>query len=614
MSIVRTYPFPFYSGTASVSADVPSSWPVALNARNYMIDIASNQWRHQSIPMLRQQADQSESPAEASLNPEMFWRRAQDDFQHGAGQAYRDRPNGDPQRYRSSKGIDPWTPYQFSLLPDTDQKRSSANTNLNLCTAGSRLYATDGASIVYTTDITPDTPTWTSVTGLPATNPISIASDGFNVYSTHGANGVYKTDTSTSASASFATGTVSGIVSYVNGRLMVTNTNSIYNVIAAGALPAALFSHPNTNFSWVGFAGGPTQIYMAGYSGDKSLIYKTAIKQDATALDAPTVAGQLPDGEIITAIDSYLGYIFLGTSKGVRFCQIDNDGGLVIGAPIDTITSVRCFEGQGRFVWFGWTNYDSTSTGLGRLSLQQFTETPETGAVTPAYASDLMVAGQSNVLTVVTFQDIRVLSISGLGIYAQTTTLVATGTLDTGFITFGLPDPKVALFVDVNTLPLSGSYSVSMSVDGDTTFDAVGLESASNSTSTEYPTIRPEGEKFELRFTLTASGSTGPTITRWTLKAVPGATDSPAEYITVPFLLHRVLDVNGREEFCDVQLERNAIKELHRRHSVVLYQEADNAYDVVVDDYVWIPYQWSPGTLGFGTPDGTMVAKMKRIN
>jgi hypothetical protein len=109
--------------------------------------------------------------------------------------------------------------------------------------------------------------------------------------------------------------------------------------------PSALYTHPNTNFTWVGFAGGQSHIYCAGYAGNKSIVYKTVIKADGTALDIPTVAGELPLGEVITAIDGYFGYIVLGLSDGFRFCSADDAGNLVIGPRIVTGSSVDEFAG-----------------------------------------------------------------------------------------------------------------------------------------------------------------------------------------------------------------------------------------------------------------------------
>lgn len=629
-SLPHTLPFPFFSGSSAVSADVPSRWPVSLNGRNLVLDIEgkglyqTDRWKHTSIQLIRPQQDNASHPSEASLNPEGLWRRAEDSWHHGAGQTFRDRSGGevfpsaggDDFRFRTSKGIDPWTYWQISLLPDTTNKYSSANTNLYLAVAGSRLYVTDNQTLKYTVDET----TWTTVTGTPAVAIAGICSDGFDVWIASGASGIYSTNTGTGAAASYTTGTVGGPIAYVKGRLMAANTNSIYNVIVGGgaALPTALFTHGNTSFRWVGFAGGQTGIYMAGYSGDKSLIYRTAIKPDGTTLDAPTVAGELPDGEIITSIDAYLGVILIGSNQGCRYATSDASGNLVIGSLIPTSTSVLCFEGQGPYVWFGWTNYDGVSTGLGRMDLRVFTETLETGARVPAYASDMMVTSTAIVQSAATFLSKRVFTVSGLGVYTESVDKVTTGTLDTGLIGFGIPDNKLAVSINVRTLPLAGSLNAYVATDSGL-FTNIGADTIALSTNTDLPMAFTSGERFEVRFVLTrdAITTTGPTITRWTLKASPGAIDGPAEIITAPFLLHQTVDVLGREETLDVQYERDSIKVLRDTQQIVTYQEGTSSYDVVVMDYQWIPYHFAAGDLGrggYGDVNGTMVTQLKRLN
>src|SRR5258707_14267417 len=116
---LQTYPFAYYEGTSAVASEVPGLWPVALDGHPYMldtnIDFCSHRWRHTANPLLRPQQDSSSSPAEASLNPDILWRRAQDSWHGGAGQSFRDRDGGNPPRFNTSKGVNPWTFYQLSL-------------------------------------------------------------------------------------------------------------------------------------------------------------------------------------------------------------------------------------------------------------------------------------------------------------------------------------------------------------------------------------------------------------------------------------------------------------------------------------------------------------------
>jgi hypothetical protein len=595
MSFAITFATPYYEGAAR-SLEVPFRFDCSLNGRSYMIDTARlEEFSRRSIPLLRQQADQTGAPGEQTLSAEELWRRSQDDWSHGAGQAYLDRAESDNRRFRSSKGIDVWTRWAMSLLPDTASRRASAATNLALQPVGSFLYLTDGAALQRTTDLT----TFTAITGLPATAPSSIASDGFNVFTAHGANGVYST-TRGAAGASLYNSVAVTLLGYVKGRLMAASGAVLYN-ITSGTTPAALYTQPNSDFSWVGFAEGPNAIYAAGFSGDKSLIYRTAVKQDGTALDVPIVAGELPDGEIVRAIGGYLGFILLGTDRGVRFCATDANGNLTVGALIRTPRAVRCFEGQDRFVWFGWSDYDATSTGLGRLDLSVFS-----GPLTPAFASDLMATGQGAVVSVVTFRDRRIFAVDALGFFEQTADLVASGTLDTGFITYGLPDLKTAVYLDVTLAAAIDENRAYLSVDGGT-FVQVGTRSGAS--VDPFPVGELSGEKFEIRHELVnvAGVDVGPTVTRYTLRSYPRP--GQGELFTIPVLLHeQVTTVNQGAHYQQPSEEFGALVELRETKQLVTLQLGLESHTVLLDDAL---FAYSHRTIGNDDWNGTALLRLK---
>jgi len=596
MSFALAFNATYFSG-ASRTLQVPGRFHCGLNGRGYMIDTARLQeFRRQSIPLLREQQDTTDSPGEQTLSPEELWRRSQDDWTHGAGQVHLDRKDSDSRRFRSSKGIDIWTRWQMSLLPGTAVRRSSANTGLALTPVGDRLYVLDGAGLFHTTNLT----TFTAVTGGPATAPSSIASDGFNVYTAHGASGVYRTTRGAATTASHATGTV-GAVGYVKGRLMAASGPSIYNVTVAGALPAALYTQPNTDWTWVGFAEGQAAIYAAGFSGDKSLVYRTAVKADGTALDVPVVAAELPDGEIIRSIYGYLGFLVLGTDLGVRFAAADVNGNLTIGALIRTAGAVRCFEGQDRFIWFGWTNYDDASTGLGRLDLSVFVS-----SLAPAHASDLMATGQGSVVGVATFRGVRVFAVDGLGFYEQTAALVGGGTLDTGLISFGLPDLKTAVYLDVKVAQPVDTNRAYISVDSGA-FVLIGTRSSA--LVDPFTVGELSGEVFEVRHelqNLDAVTTAGPVVSRYTLRAYPRP--SQGEMFMVPVLLHESVETLTDTYRQDPREEYTALVSLRESKRLTTFQLGLESHTVTVDDALM---QYSHLTESNTAWNGTALLKLK---
>lgn len=608
---------PYYLGEGSSDLASTGLTDVGLGSHSYIID-----WKaqpgilHRSVPLLKQQSDQRDVPGEQSINPEGFWLRSGESWHRGAGQDLFDRKDSDPYRFRTSQGMNVWDKWHLNLLNSTDQKRSSANTNLKLAVAGSFLYLIDGTALVRTADITPGTPTFTTITGTPGTAPTDIASDGFNILTAHGASGLYKTTRGAATTASHITGTVN-LIGFVKNRWIAANGRILYDVSAltvggGGALPAAYFTHPNTDFTWVGFAEGNAAIYLAGYSGDKSLIYRAALKTDGTALDAPIVAGQLPTGEQVTSIYGYLGrFVLIGTNKGWRLAIANDSGDLSIGELVTTTSSVLCFEGQGRFVYFGWTAFSSAATGLGRMNIGEFTS-PD--LLVPAYASDLMVSGQTNpILSVATFQSLPVFAVSGVGVYAEDpSALVASGYLDTGEIGYGITDFKLALFVDAQHEGEVGEHEISISNDGGA-FSSLGLHHHD-----DFPRAVGQlvGRFFELRHTLYRDAiilTSGLTVHSWLLLSQPKVASVTTHIIATILIAPQVEDNMGGTVFYDSYEELLYIAALAREKEVTSWQEGPVAFSVIVEDYELNYSDLVQGSDGMNGFNGSCTIKMKVV-
>ena len=578
----------FFTGTGSTQV-VPYLYPVAINGRPYMIDAKSNDFGRQFDARVRDSVDQSAEPGESAINPQGLWRRSQSSWHYGAGQSYSDTADAEAYRFRSSKGVNVWDRGKLSLLPATTQAYSSAQSNLYMATASNRIYGTDGQTVRYTTDWS----TFTTVTSTNASNLYSITSDGYNVFFSYADGNIDQTDAGTSVASNYITGINAGTLAYVRGRFMVAGQGAdkhrIWNILTAPGSsannPSALFSHANTDFRWVGFAGGQNQIYCAGYAGNKSLIYKTAIKTDASSLDVPTVAAELPLGEIVTTIDAYLGFVVIGLTTGLRFCSSDSDGNLVVGPLIETGTSVNAFAAIGQYVYFGWTNYDSTSTGVGRLDVGT-----QVSVNQPAYASDLMVTGQGAVADIHEFDNKVVFTVAGLGAYRQhPTDKVASGTLDSGVYRWGVPDTKFIPKWDLRTEPLSGTVAVSVAADsGD--FRTVGTQVLVGSLESTFDGFESKVFEAEARLTLTRSdtdSTKGPTVTRWLGRAY--AAPLRSQIFSVPLLLHHKLNIRGNEYWMDVDTELDYLRDLVENPRVVTYQENFDTYSVIIEDVRWTP-------------------------
>ena len=563
---------------------MPDVFPVAINGRPYLIDTATNAFTRQFDARVRDSVDQSAEPGESAINPQGLWRRSQSSWHYGAGQEYSDASDSEPFRFNTSKGVNVWEKGELTLLNDVVQKRESANTNLNMATADTRIYITDGQTLAYTTDLT----SFTTVTSTNASNLVDITSDGYNVFFSYADGNIDQTNPSTGAASNYITGITAGKMDYVKGRLMVAGSGAdkhrIWNITttpgSSANNPSALFTHPNTNFAWHGFAAGQNHIYCAGHAGNKTLIYKTAIKADGTALEIPTVAGELPLGEIVQTIDGYLGYVVIGLGDGFRVASSDSDGNLVIGPKIEIGTAVEAFAGVGQYIYFGYKNYDSTSTGIGRMDLSVFISPNQ-----PAYASDLMVTGQGAVTDIHEFQNEPVFAVSGLGFYTKHTDLVASGYLESGIYRWGVPDAKFIPKLDLRCLPLVGSITMSVASDGGE-FASFPIFDRALAKEKTLDGLEEKVFQSEIKLTLArGTATTGPTVTRWMARAY--AAPLRSQIFSVPIVMHHKLSVAGREYWQDVDFEMRQLRDLVDNPRVVSYQENEDTFAVVIEDVQW---------------------------
>lgn len=566
----------FYSGTGATTL-VPNVFPVAINGRPYLVDTKAGSFQRQYDARVRDSVDQSAEPGESAINPQGLWRRSQSSWHYGAGQKYADTADAEAYRFNTSKGVYVWDKGECTLLKDTTQVLADSAATLQALTVGTRLYVATGGDVKYTTDLS----TFTNCTSEPGGNVGGMATDGFNVFVAFASHGIHNVTTSSDAFSSYITGTDTFTnLRYVKSRLMASKDNNVYNFTSSGGPGAALFTHANTGFRWVGFAGGQNHIYMGGFAGNQSLIYRTTIKADATSLDAPIVALELPAGEIITGLDSYLNYILIGTTTGIRVATSDTDGNLVAGPLIVIGSSVTSFSGEGRFVWFNWTNFDATSTGLGRLDLGVFISTNQ-----PAYASDLMVTAQGAVSSVNTINSRPVFVVVGTGIYVEhATDLVPSGYFESGIFRWGVPDAKFIPKWDLRCRPLDGSVTLAVKSDGGSyhSFQTFTLTEGKEKT---FNGLEDRVFEAEVKITIGRSATSNtacPELTRWMGRAY--AAPSRSQIFSVPLIMHHKLSIRGREYFQDVDNEMAFLRDLVDTPRIVTYQENLQTYSVIVEN------------------------------
>jgi hypothetical protein len=622
------YPAPlFYTGSAAQN-DVPFRFPVALNGRPYMLDLASNQFQRGFEPRLRDSVDQGEVPGEASITPEGMWRRSQVSWHYGAGQRWADGPESIPGRFYQSCGVDVWTDGELKLLPTMSGAESLSGNGVAI-SDGTRLYFTYGNTIKYTTSTFGTNTTITSAGAQPVTQ---AATNGNHTWFAQGTAGLYRAVIGSDAATQVITSTVSR-VGFVRNRLLAAHEHQLYDVTSlaygsAAALPTALFAHANTSFRWAGFAASGTHIYVGGVSGDRSVIYKITIAAEGTALGAPSVALELPPGEVLTALSDFPGgFILIGTARGPRLAQADGTGDLTVGALIDTGSPVRAFFSEGSFVWFTWeTNHPSKRPGAGRMDLRRFT-----APLTPAYASDTFLTDDSYATQ--SFVATSILKYKGkfvLGMYraSNTTILYTNGNydsngyigfpswLETGWFSWNIADPKIVTKVDVRADPIVSPDAVEVLVRFDegngynTTFQPCSYAANVGESFLRYQPPQKSSFRSEFRIELSSGGNIAEQATVRRFNARAFITPPRSQVIRLPILLHHRINVDGLELDQDVQFELLTLRSLVASPRIVRYQEGFESFFVVVEDLLWIPRheRVQPGYW-----DGTAVVTLRTI-
>ena len=596
MGLTATFSEPYFTGGASAQEIVPYIYPLALDGIGFLVDDKQEgEWHDESIPVLRQQFDQSSSPSENSLNPEALWRRSVDSWHKGAGQEILDSEESNPFRFRSSKGIDIWDKWQLKLLPDTEKVFTAAEDNTFLLAVNSRLFVVEGTGIHFTDD---GGATWDTVDNSPATDILSVTTDGYYIYATIGTD-VYRFE-ALAANPDFGAvwNTLNcTLIKFVKGRLMAANANSIYE-IESSAAPAAHYTHGNSNFTWVDFTEGPRAIYAAGKINSVSTIYRIGILEDASGLDAPFVTAQIP--EEILSMGTFLGFVFAGTDIGVRFAVTDSSGDLTIGALLETGSPCYTFEGRGQQVWFGWDNYDATSTGLGRFSFEEFSSLEN---LAPAYASDLMATATGKVLGIVTVDGVRYFTVSGVGLYAELTDKVASGELESGLFNYGYTGKKIALYGDVQHSSTDGTHELYFREVDTVTYTSVGSQDT-------VALGEVEGFAFEWKIVVNRGVDTEvtPIIRTVTIRSEPIVKSS--EFLIIPLLLAFKYRIGNREIPRNPEADLALIKDWRKERTIITCVQGQEQSSVQVADYTYRRRLVKDNQLGFRM-DGTCTVKLK---
>ena len=178
---------------------------------------------------------------------------------------------------------------------------------------------------------------------------------------------------------------------YVKDRIVMCADNKVFEFsTSASAMPTAVYTHPTTSHVYTSIAASGPAIYVAGYNGIQSTIQKFTLSTAGVmpTLTSAIVAAELPVGEIVHKIYYYLGYMMIGTNRGVRVATAsDVDGSLNYG-PLIVETSQPCFDFAARDHYVWCATGVAGEPGVIRIDLSNELET-----LRFAYANDLYQDG-----------------------------------------------------------------------------------------------------------------------------------------------------------------------------------------------------------------------------
>jgi len=513
------------------------AYDVAFSALPFFLAASDEQpYRRVTAQYRKQQIDQTREAGEQTLTG--WWLRSQSSFHLGAGIKFFEPQQEESLRfqYTESKGVDIWTRGQATLLNDTASFYSGAaaaqligvNDGTSDC-----ILVTDGTALKKITSAGVSS-TYTQA-GTPATI-FSLTTNGKQYFFINGSH-VHRGNlagTTSDTEIYNATSTTRGTIRYVKQRLIAAINNKIYELDAnnaSGALPAALYTHPNTSWVWSSIAEGPQAIYISGYdpNGTSSSVFKitldTAVPNSLgfPTLSTPTVIIDMPAGEHINDFDVYLGtYAVLATSLGFRVGVADATGDVQYGPLLFRDAECTAIAFRDSYAYIA-TLVDGTA-GLVRVDLST---TVITNSLFFPWAWDLIATGTTTTASQVAFfgNSDRAAFTNGNNTWAESTTsLVASGYLRTGFIRYNTLETKIYKLMQARVDTTNGGINID-SIDSVDTEYRIGTFSQGATVpqiNISYPQAAQEYLGF--KFTLNRSSTDvtkGPLFTGYQIRSLP---------------------------------------------------------------------------------------------
>ena len=452
------------------------SYEVAFAALPFFLANSDEQpYRRVTAQYRKQQIDQTREAGEQTLTG--WWLRSQSSFHLGAGIKFFEPQQEESLRfqYTESKGVDVFTRGQATLLNDTASFYAGAapaqligvNDGTNDC-----IIFTDGTAIKKKQHLLAHLPLYAQAG--TASTIFSLTTNGKQYFFINGTHVHRGNLAGTTSDTEIYTAHLAllellfALLSNVLSLLSITlSMNLDPNANASGALPTALFTHPNTSWVWSSISEGPQAIYVSGYdpNGTSSSVFKIALDTANSntlgfpELLTPTVIIDMPQGERINDFDVYLGaYAVLATSLGFRVGIADATGDVQYGPLLFRDAACNSIAFRDSYAYIA-TLVDGAA-GLVRVDLST---TVIGNSLFFPWAWDLIATGTTTTASQVAFfgNSDRAAFTNGNNTWAESTTsLVASGYLRTGFIRYNTLETKIYKLMQARVDTTNGGINI----------------------------------------------------------------------------------------------------------------------------------------------------------
>jgi hypothetical protein len=259
---------------------------------------------------------------------------------------------------------------------------------------------------------------------------------------------------------------------------------------------------------------------------------------------------------------------------------------------------VKAIAGKGRFIYFGWSNYDNYKTGIGRMDITKFINNDP---LAPVYASDIMVdftQGEITWMDIHPNSEYPYFNVQDYGTYGAKRTVngdiayVNAGILNTGYITYGISDNKIPVKLDFSAKTNLGNISANISF-----YDASGSDYSFGTgqysgSEMDISNGFARSEKLGLQIIMYRAYSyvdTTPVINRCTLKSWPCAVSETMISPVVSFYKNNLsgAQVTPSDPYEDYMF----LQQLLVTQTVVVYKEGPLSAHVVIESLDWLPHK-----------------------